>query len=190
MTEPALRFNEGKPEISRILKFGHALDDLAAVMAQGGIKYHEDNWLDGGQPIESYLDAAARHLRDAVNGAVYDADLGTKVLAKVAWNVLAALQLCPEVQGPSIDPDFDQEEFVKRWTDSAHLAEAIAWEDVQIGDQIYATSEEGYPVTGTVDLLDSNDPTLPIRVIRDEDKEMVWVDVNYSPITLLLRPAS
>lgn len=112
MSEQALRFNEGKPELSYLLSFGVGLEDLAAVMSQGAIKYERDNWLKGGKPVEEYLDSAMRHLVAFRTGAVYDPETGCKHLAHVAWNMLAALRLTSDLAGvPSIDPTFDQEAF-------------------------------------------------------------------------------
>ena len=99
---PAQRHNAGKPELGRVLKFGSALDDLAAVMARGAEKYAEDNWLIGGKPLAEYIDSATRHLRSVAVGEVYDGDLGTKHLAMAAWNCLAALRLIDEHAGPPV----------------------------------------------------------------------------------------
>lgn len=121
----ALRYNTGKPDISQIDKFGSALDKLASVMSQGAIKYEDDNWLLGDKPVEEYLQSARRHHRAFVNGEVYDSDSGNHHLAHAAWNYLAALRLLFD-DAPVLDPDFDQEAFIARWTEPQDPNDEVA----------------------------------------------------------------
>lgn len=114
MTEVALRYNTGKPDISQLDLFGTALDKLAAVLDQGAIKYEPRNWLKGGKPVEEYLAAARRHHRAYVEGEVYDAESGCHHLAHCAWNYLAALRLIHD-DDPAVDPEFDQAAFLAQW---------------------------------------------------------------------------
>lgn len=111
----AARFNAGKPQLSEIMLFDTALDDLAKVMEMGGIKYEPGNWLKGGWTAKQYLDCAVRHIRDHMTKGLYDADLGTKHIAQAVWNLLAAMCLCEELQGPPLDPDFDVESFLSKY---------------------------------------------------------------------------
>jgi len=113
--DQALRFNEGKPELGRLLEFGSALDKLVAVMQQGATKYEEANWLLGGKPDREYIDSALRHLQAFSAGEEFDPDIGTHHLAHAAWNMLALLRLNRD-DAPRIDPEFDQEAFVKKYT--------------------------------------------------------------------------
>ena len=89
----AERQNVGKPQLSEILKFDHALDALARVMEEGAKKYSQDNWLKGGKEDQEYFDCAARHLKKMVNGEKFDPDMGVLHAAEVAWNMLAYIRL-------------------------------------------------------------------------------------------------
>jgi hypothetical protein len=114
----SMRDNSGKPRLSQLHHF--ALDHLAAHCDQGRRKYPDrdrgdgtmvPNWTIGGKPDEEYLDAIDRHLGEFVRGEIYDHELGTYVMAAIAWNALAWLTLNSD--GPSIDPYFDHEAFVE-----------------------------------------------------------------------------
>ena len=91
------RYNEGKPELSNILYFDHALDELARVCSSGRLKYEDEadgtpNWKSGDPfPQNTFVDSALRHLRDLVNGDGVDEESGKAHLAHAAWNCLAAL---------------------------------------------------------------------------------------------------
>lgn len=95
MSGPALRHNEGKPELGQVLWFD--LEWLAAHMAAGRAKYPDDsgrpNFMKGGKPDQEYTDAMARHLKAFVTGEEFDGELHTHHLAAVAWNALALLTL-------------------------------------------------------------------------------------------------
>lgn len=114
MADVALRYNEGKPELSRVLQFGSALAKLAKVMEQGSIKYEDGNWLKGGKPVREYLDSGMRHLTAFESGEIWDPDTGCHHLAHAAWNFLAAMRLCFD-DLPDLDPEFDQAAFVQKW---------------------------------------------------------------------------
>lgn len=96
MTEQTMRHNEGKPQLSHILEFDGALDELARVCEHGAVKYDRGNWKKGGPNAElfSLLDSAMRHAKKRANGEVFDTDpkmKNVRHLAQVAWNALAAL---------------------------------------------------------------------------------------------------
>ena len=87
-----------------------------SVNNKGGFTLHgQGNWLKGGKPIKEYLDCASRHISAHINGEIYDPDIGTKHLANGAWNLLAALCLCLS-EHPSLDPEFDLEGFIEKYT--------------------------------------------------------------------------
>lgn len=111
----ALRYNDNKPELHRIMQFDEALDMLAAVMAQGAIKYDDGNWLHGNKPDREYIDSMLRHLSAHVNNYPYDAETGCMHLAHVAWNALACLRLNYRAFWP-INTGFNQEAFEERWS--------------------------------------------------------------------------
>lgn len=114
MSEKALRFNEGKAELSLVLDFGSALDKLTKVMSQGAIKYDDKNWLKGGKPDKEYLDSALRHITAYVEGEAWDKDIGTHHIANAAWNMLALLR-CNQNDLPNLDPEFDQDAFKAKY---------------------------------------------------------------------------
>ena len=114
--EEALRYNEGKPALAQILEFGSGLDKLAKVMSQGAIKYTPRNWLKGGKPDEEYLSAALRHMEAFVNEGEWDKDNGTHHIAHAAWNMLALLTLNRD-DLPDLDPMFDQDAFLSKYTE-------------------------------------------------------------------------
>jgi len=116
MTDKALRYNEGKPELSYILDFNRALAAVAAVSQQGAIKYERGNWKKGGKPDTEYLDAALRHLVEHQNSGPYDPDIGTLHIANAVWNLLALLELNMMDQYEAIDPEFDQDAFKARYS--------------------------------------------------------------------------
>ncbi len=87
----ALRDNYGKSELSQLLHFLPALQELADHCSAGRLKYPDTdgvpNWLLGGKPESEYLDAAMRHLAAIVQGDVFDGELGTTHAAAVIWNL-------------------------------------------------------------------------------------------------------
>lgn len=111
----ALRHNQGKADLSQLLDFTVALEMLAKVMEQGAIKYTPRNWLKGNKPDSEYLSSAMRHILAAHEGELYDDDTGCTHLAHAAWNMLACLRLNYWGE-PDLDPNFDQEAFVARWS--------------------------------------------------------------------------
>lgn len=114
----ALRFNEGKAELGYILDFNRALDAVAKVCSQGAVKYKPRNWKAGGKPDKEYIESCLRHLRDWANVGQYDPDIGTLHIANAAWNLLALLELNITPDHEVLDPDFDQESFVAKYTET------------------------------------------------------------------------
>ena len=110
----ALRHNSGKPELHYLFTFGRGVEALARVFEQGGVKYEPYNYLKGGKPDVEYLDSALRHIGRLVEGERFDVDTGCHHAAMAAWNMLALIHL-NHTDSPSVDPEFDQAEFVARW---------------------------------------------------------------------------
>lgn len=88
-----LRYNDGKAQLSYILEFGRALDLISGVMERGALKYERKNWALGGKNVtlESLMDSTMRHLKDRMDGKVYDTESGHDVLAHAACGILFAL---------------------------------------------------------------------------------------------------
>jgi len=69
--EQALRYNQGKPELSYMLHANYAIQGMCEVMTFGARKYNKLNWqkpFDKDQLIDSLL----RHLMAYTNGEEYD----------------------------------------------------------------------------------------------------------------------
>ena len=92
MTEKALRYNIGKPQLSYILSAPHANNALADVFAFGAEKYARDNWKNGLPPLE-IVDSLLRHLEKYVNGEDLDADSQLPHVAHVHWNAMALSEM-------------------------------------------------------------------------------------------------
>ena len=117
MSQTALRFNTGKPEVHYILFYKKFIEALATVQSQGAIKYGYANWAAGGKNDTEYLDSGMRHLLAFFSGEMYDEDTGSLHLAQVCWNFMNAIEQ-NYADWPNLDPDFDQETFIERWKDA------------------------------------------------------------------------
>lgn len=84
---PALRFNEGKPEISYLLTFPHALNGIAEVLQYGASKYELYNYKLGCSAKES-VDSGLRHLLAWYSGEETDPESGISHLHHAAFNFL------------------------------------------------------------------------------------------------------
>lgn len=114
-TVAATRNNAGKPEMSYIFHYPHAVECLVRVMEQGAIKYEAMNWKKGNKPDKEYFDACARHIFKHVNEGPYDEDLGVVHIAQAIWNLMTVLELNMQDVAPQ-DVDFDQEAFVAKYS--------------------------------------------------------------------------
>lgn len=99
----ALRYNQGKPELSQLAHFLPGLQELARHMSAGRAKYSDTvladgsevpNFVLGGKADSEYLDAAFRHLLALAAGEEFDPELGTHHgVGGVVWNMLALYTL-------------------------------------------------------------------------------------------------
>lgn len=113
----ALRYNEGKPELSYLLSMPRMLEALAKVFSQGAIKYERDNWQKGGKPDTEYTDSLLRHLLAMEKGELYDSDTGCLHAAHAIWNLGALIELNYAPLLP-FDPQFDQQAFIDKYTNN------------------------------------------------------------------------
>lgn len=85
--ESAMRFNEGKAELSYIMSMPKAAAGLSAAFAMGAKKYARDNWKKG-LDRNQLVDSALRHLMKSQNGEVFDEESGLDHLFHFAWNAM------------------------------------------------------------------------------------------------------
>lgn len=106
MSERALRFNNGKPQLSYVLTFPKANRMLAGVLDAATSRavnpYPRGNYIKGG-PMSQYIDALIRHLTSFVNGEDTDPDTGQDHRGHVVFN---AKQLCECLIGSDMDDRF------------------------------------------------------------------------------------
>ncbi len=97
--EKALRYNEGKPQLSYLLDFPLAAKGLAARFELGAKKYERDNWKKGLDNLE-LIDSLLRHLVKLHNGEWFDPKDGGTHVDAVVWNaVVLSEQMHKERQG-------------------------------------------------------------------------------------------
>ncbi len=84
----AMRFNDGKPQLSYMLSCDVAMTGLVRVMEFGAIKYARDNWKKGLDPQE-IQDSLLRHLMAYNNGEVLDPESGLPHIDHVQFNAMA-----------------------------------------------------------------------------------------------------
>ena len=87
----AKRFNEGKPQLGYLRKFGKANIALAQVFENGTKTYGRDNWLKG-FGTATLMDCIDRHIQAYASGQTEDPMSGLHPLAHAAWNVMALLK--------------------------------------------------------------------------------------------------
>lgn len=88
MTEQALRYNEGKAELSYLMSAPYAMQGLCETFAFGAVKYDRDNWKRG-FPSEKLTDSMLRHLLAYQNGETIDPESGIHHLNHMLWNAVA-----------------------------------------------------------------------------------------------------
>jgi len=71
----ALRYNQGKPQLSYVVSARYALEGAAAVMEAGAAKYDRDNWKNS-SPKEALIDSMMRHLCKFMDGEEVDEESG------------------------------------------------------------------------------------------------------------------
>jgi len=92
MTEEAMRFNEGKAELSYLIDFPNAMRGLASVASFGAEKYKRDNWKKG-LYSNQIIDSLLRHLTSLKAGEVEDPESGLLHTSHIAWNAFALAEM-------------------------------------------------------------------------------------------------
>ena len=87
LEDRAMRFNEGKAELSYIMSLPNACAGVSAAFAMGAQKYARNNWKKG-LDRNQLVDSALRHLSKSQNGEVFDEESGLDHLFHFAWNAL------------------------------------------------------------------------------------------------------
>jgi len=81
-SEEAMRFNQGKPELSYVMDIMPALTDLVKRMEHGSRKYERNNWKKGFDK-DALIDSALRHLNDFHQGKDIDLESGEDKLSNI-----------------------------------------------------------------------------------------------------------
>lgn len=90
--EKGAKLDQGKPDASLLLMFGHALTEVARVGTFGAEKYTRGGWQSVGEGKTRYTAALLRHLLKE-HYEPNDPDSGLLHAAHAAWNALARLDL-------------------------------------------------------------------------------------------------
>ena len=84
----AMRFNQGKPQLSYILQGTKSVEGLAKVLEFGATKYDRGNWLKSLDKNE-LVDSLLRHLTSFVNGEVLDQESNLPHIDHIHFNAKA-----------------------------------------------------------------------------------------------------
>lgn len=89
----AMRFNEGKPDLTYLLEFPRAMALFCNICKFGEHKYGRGNFKRGGKPDLEYYQSAMRHLQAAYAGEDFDADSGLHHLGHAIWNFITLIEI-------------------------------------------------------------------------------------------------
>lgn len=82
----------GKPQMSYVLEFRHALEALVRVSEHGAAKYGKHTWPR--VELQRYLDAEMRHsMAKGIDGNAIDKDSGLPHEWHELWNLAAQIEL-------------------------------------------------------------------------------------------------
>jgi hypothetical protein len=87
MTETAMRYNEGKPQLSYVMSARYALEGAAKVLEMGGLKYERDNWKKS-FPKEALIDSMSRHITKFMDGEELDEESGLPHVDHILCNAI------------------------------------------------------------------------------------------------------
>lgn len=106
----AMRFNEGKPQLSFVLDMPYAMKYFANQSQAGAVKYDLLNWRKG-LPRREIIDSLLRHLEAYANGEEIDRD-GLPHLGGIVWNAWVLAEM--HHRHPDLDDRFGKLNDVKR----------------------------------------------------------------------------
>lgn len=87
----AMRYNDGKPQLSYLLDFPFAVTAFARVCEKGAEKYARDNWKKG-REVRETIDSLLRHVSEFQNGHDIDVETGCLHVAHAMWNCAFLLE--------------------------------------------------------------------------------------------------
>ena len=84
----AMRYNDGKRQLSYVMTFPEAMRGLAEVCEYGANKYERYNYMIGGVSAQQHVDCLLRHLLAWYDGEDVDPESGVSHLHHATFNMM------------------------------------------------------------------------------------------------------
>lgn len=106
--KPMMRKNAGKPQLSFILDFPYAMEQMTRVMEMGADKYERNNWKNG-MPITEMENSLLRHLTAFHNCEDNDPESKLNHMAHVMFNAAGIMEHMNRYGDEFDDRDWEHE---------------------------------------------------------------------------------